>query len=80
MKRLMLAAAVLLGAGLMTTSASATPVHALKSPSISTEGVVEQVRHRCRLRCHRHRGRLHCKRVCRRHHHHHHHRRGRHRR
>lgn len=71
------AAALVLSAGLMTASASAAPVsgQALKSQSIAGQGVVENVRHRCRRVCKGWGFKRRCKMICEGHGHRHRHHR-----
>jgi len=79
MKRFVLipAAALVLSAGLMTTSASAAPAvgQALKSQSVAGQNLVEKAGHRCRRVCKGWGFKRRCKMICRggghRHHHHH---------
>ncbi|MDO9383042.1 MAG: hypothetical protein Q7T86_09305 [Hyphomicrobiaceae bacterium] len=85
MKRLLLvpAAALILSAGLMSSAASAAPAvgQALKSQSLTSQSMVENVRHRCTRICKGWGFKRRCKTVCRgggHHHHRHHHRRHRH--
>lgn len=79
MKRFVLvpAAALVLSAGLMASSASASPAvgQALKSQSVAGQGLVENVRDRCKRVCKGWGFKRRCKMVCRegRHHRHHHH-------
>jgi hypothetical protein len=79
MKRYVLvpAAALVLSAGLMASSASAASSsvgHALKPQSIAGQSLVENVRHRCRRVCKGWGFKRKCKMVCRgdRHRHRHH--------
>lgn len=76
MKRLLLvpAAALVLSAGLMATSASATPLAGQQS--FAKQSLVETVGHRCTRVCKGWGFKRRCKMVCRgggHHHHHHHH-------
>lgn len=78
MKRLILvpAAALVLSAGLMASSATAAPAvgQALKSQSATSYTLVEKVGRRCRRVCRGWGFKRHCKLVCRGGGHHHHHR------
>ncbi len=76
MKRFVLipAAALVLSAGLMASSANAAPAvgQALKSQSLASQSLVEKASHRCRRVCKGWGFKRRCKVVCRGHRHHHH--------